>query len=490
MNNICTSNNHISHAKLECIENFIHELDKSDYFSISIIREINQSVKIFLQNIISIHSNNPNLLYVLVELVKYGLRLEDYVGLSGKFGSDNRPILNNNSTSIVSEQIASISNLFIPIIWKIKEISYKINCEILQDTKLHLDNFIKWIECNQSQVYQDNTKTFKTIQICSLVKSQYNTKPKDIPFDDFGISIKISNPNDKILFKKFIDSFEIFANPDKILGKKYDWIWKVSNSNISENQMYFLNEVWDNNYENIKNTKNVENVKNFEYELDDCVNSLSSQNSSYVPVQHIPMSDQMLFSKQLNSVQSTTLIQNYLLDNTDYTDKNCVENNVIDNTLEFNNLIVIKDESFDLPIENFNKMYGQHNNTNLYNYDDKSNNSKSNDSNLTDNNLTDNNSTDNNSTDNNLTDNNSYDNDDKSNNVDKNESINSVNLDNMNNSKCQEIKQIDFTQSIITECTSSDSNISDLKITNATNTKNKKNKKNKKNNQITITQLK
>ena len=226
---------------MEQLLKFNLELKKINFLNISVIKDFNSSISERFEKLFKIYNLTSNKFYILQELVNLGFLLEN---------------LPNNKIDFMSEQLSTFSNLFNPIIFKIKEISFELNNQIVNDLKLTYDNAIE-----SELTYKDDIKIYKSIQFSSNVKSYYNNKHREIPFDEFGVSVKIPNSNDKYLFKNIIDSLNVFSVPILILSRKYDWIWKAQGTSIHESLEY-LNWVCDVNIKQIENIveENIETI--------------------------------------------------------------------------------------------------------------------------------------------------------------------------------------------------------------------------------------
>ena len=177
---------------MEQLLKFNLELKKKNILNISVITDFNYSVSERFEKLFRVYNLTHNKFFILQELVNFGMELQN---------------ISDNKDDFVLEQLSTFSNLYLPVLTKIKEVCWELNNQIINDLKLTFDNIIE-----SEQSYKDKIKIYKTIQIFSNVKVFYNQKPKEIPFDDFGIGIKIPNPNDKPLFKEIIDSFNIFES--------------------------------------------------------------------------------------------------------------------------------------------------------------------------------------------------------------------------------------------------------------------------------------
>ena len=135
---------------MEQLLKFNLELKKINILNISVIKDFNNSVSERFEKLFRVYNFTSNKFYILQELVNFGLLLEN---------------LSINKDDFVSEQLSTFSNLFNPIIFKIKEVCWELNNQIVNDLKLSYDNLS---ELESS--YKDNIKIFKSIQIFSNVK--------------------------------------------------------------------------------------------------------------------------------------------------------------------------------------------------------------------------------------------------------------------------------------------------------------------------------
>ena len=261
---------------MDLLEKLCLQLKMPNYFNIHFITELNIFICKKLELILSEH-NFPILIpmdkyYLLQQLIKIGIEIEMEIGME----------IENKKEDVVSLQLNSFSHIVIPIINKLKEICAMLNYELVEDIKFQIENKLK-----------DNTNInlIKYLQINSLVKSFFNQKQYQIPFEEFGISIKVLNVNYKNIFKELIEQFGIFTIPDKTMYKKFDWVWVVSDFNIDPNN-YRNNDMsivdkTDINHNNIltdiypeinSETTNDINLNN------DNVESFKIVQSNYVPI--------------------------------------------------------------------------------------------------------------------------------------------------------------------------------------------------------------
>ena len=279
---------------------FTQELKKPNILNISVINELNLYVCDKFEKLFQLYAITKNKFFILQELVKFGILLENTL---------------TNKIDFVSMQLSTLSNLIIPIILRIKEVCFELNNQIIDDFKSYYNLII-----DNEPKYQEKLKIFKSIQIFSYIKIYYNSKPTEIPFDDFGISIKIPNPNDKYLFKDIIEFNQIFLVSDKILAKKIDWIWKANNSDINNKSNYMI------------------------YETD--------------------MSTEIIINKSLKKIDENLL-------------ENNVNKNISSNFINFlDKKIIIEDESVSLSIQENENENGNGNDNELINEFEQNNNNK------------------------------------------------------------------------------------------------------------------
>lgn len=316
---------------MEQLLKFNLELKKINLLNISVIKDFNNSVSDRFEKLFRVYNLTSNKFYMLQELVNFGIILENISG-----GKDD----------FVSEQLSTFSNLFNPIVLKIKEVCFELNNQIVNDLKLSYDNMV---ELEPS--YKDNIKIYKSIQIISNVKYYYSPKPREIPFDEFGISIKVPNPNDKPILKNIIDSFNIFSLPTLVLSKKMDWMWKALNSSINEKSSY-LKWVYD------------VNVKKLEIIVEKNIDTINKQNN----INNYDGNNDC----DNNNVPSITLIKNILKQNNSGHNYDFMKKQVGENLLETNlpiktndcdknqyqntivnlaDMVVIEDDTFKLEIQ-------------------------------------------------------------------------------------------------------------------------------------------
>ena len=127
---------------MENLLSFVQELKKPNLLNITVINELNTRMSEKFENLYKSYTVSLNKLYVLQELVKFGVELENVLSSRDDF---------------VSEQLATFGNLFIPVILRIKEICFELNNQIVTDVKLLYDDVIK-----SQPDYQEKIKIYKS----------------------------------------------------------------------------------------------------------------------------------------------------------------------------------------------------------------------------------------------------------------------------------------------------------------------------------------
>jgi hypothetical protein len=261
---------------MDLINNFINELSKNQYpLKLSIINEINLYVLKKINIILKFYNiNNNNKFYLLGDFVNLGIELEN--------------MISDKNNDILSIQIKIFSELFNPIINRIKDICVEINMQLIIEFKNLIENIID----SNIEIYKEEKKNLKYFQINSFSKSINYMKGKDMVFEDFGINIKITNYYCKNIFLNLIESIKIFTQNDNLQNKKYDWGWKAfeykTNINDIDTNLYIENndindindEVINNNKEKIENFKIIQTNINISDNTD-----LSSNNSNLIIIE-------------------------------------------------------------------------------------------------------------------------------------------------------------------------------------------------------------
>lgn len=287
------------------INNLINELKTSNKIFIpSIVKEINLFVLNKLLNFYQIYKNNSCKYELLSNLANFGLELEN--------------VNNISNNDILSIQMNFLVELFSPIINRIRKICYEINLELIIEYKNFLFNLIE----SKPIKYQEQKKNIKFIQINIFCRNSNYILAKDILFEDFGITIKITNYHFKDIFNDLIVSTNFFIQNNNNKDKRFDWFWKainhknnlcINNSDLScDNENIKSNDIYNENYE----TNNNEIIESFKI------------------IQQIP---------DLNKIKFQSIHPQNL--NT----KSIKSNEMLKN---ISNSIIIEDESFSIPIEN------------------------------------------------------------------------------------------------------------------------------------------
>ena len=211
---------------MDLLESLINELGKQHpVLNLSFVCELNTNVRTQLYQIYSQYSIDFNKYQLVQELVSYGYRLES--------------LIKSKSTDVLDLQMGFFSNLLNPIVLKIKEICYNLTNELVDDIKIKIEEYSNFMD---GVFNQDDTmlisyhKCLKFVQINNFItvpvfgKQYLSTKLTDTNFNEFGITLKIINPNYKNQLKPLIELLDIFCIPDKndLFFKKFDWVWKIN----------------------------------------------------------------------------------------------------------------------------------------------------------------------------------------------------------------------------------------------------------------------
>ena len=222
---------------MDLLQSLMNGLGKQNFLNLSFIRELNSNVKLQLNIIHSQYNRDGNKYNLIQELVKYGFRLETLVKSKGE--------------EILDLQMSFFSGLLNPIIFKIKEVCFYLLNELVDDIKNIIDKYLEVFDDINTIMSTDNrskilyTKCSKFINtsmsICVPVfgKQYQMTKLSETSFNEFGIVIKITNPNLKNQLKPLFELLGLFVLPDKtdaFANKKFDWVWKINQlNNLSVN---------------------------------------------------------------------------------------------------------------------------------------------------------------------------------------------------------------------------------------------------------------
>jgi hypothetical protein len=291
---------------MNSIENLIIELGiTKKMFIPSMIREINCFVSNKLSNINEIYKNNNNKYYLLTNLVNFGLELENIIKL--------------NDNNILSIQLNFLTWLINPIITKIRNICLELNLELVDEYK---NNIYDLIETDLIK-YKEHKKNIKFLQVNCFCRNTNYTVGKEILFEDFGITIKITNYHFKDIFREFIT--DIFIQNNNSKDKRFDWFWKAVNY---ENNYEYSNEQYynENSYE----------INNYEQSYD--------INNSEINNKEITKSFKIIQKKPDMTKQFKIKNENQMLNIIKPTEKEM--------TKIISNSIIVEDESFSIPIDN------------------------------------------------------------------------------------------------------------------------------------------
>jgi hypothetical protein len=291
---------------MNSIENLIIELGiTKKMFIPSMIREINCFVSNKLSNINEIYKNNNNKYYLLTNLVNFGLELENIIKL--------------NDNNILSIQLNFLTWLINPIITKLRNICLELNLELVDEYKNKIYDLIE----TDLIKYKEHKKNIKFLQVNCFCRNTNYTVGKEILFEDFGITIKITNYHFKDIFREFIT--DIFIQNNNSKDKRFDWFWKAVNY---ENNYEYSNEQYynENSYE----------INNYEQSYD--------INNSEINNKEITKSFKIIQKKPDITKQFKIKNENQMLNIIKPTEKEM--------TKIISNSIIVEDESFSIPIDN------------------------------------------------------------------------------------------------------------------------------------------
>lgn len=309
---------------MEELNNLINELkiDENKYkFIPSIIREINMYVRQELILFIDTYKLSNNKYLLLSNLVNIGLEF------------DNKK--QNTLDNIYITQMIFFHELISPVVIKIKNICLKLNLELVNEFKILISNLILNSTIYGFNKFDELNKNIKFLQINCFCKNinLSNLKDKDIEFEDFGITIKISNYHLKELFRDLISNINLFTQNDN-KDKKFDWVWKAYNYS-------YLN--LDNNLINEFNPTNPFDSEKLIYDNSFDSIDLTNQNNLLNDVNNIGFK---IFQKTPNviktSIQHNTITEPIFL-NTNKLDEHEINKNI-------SSSIIIEDDSFLIPI--------------------------------------------------------------------------------------------------------------------------------------------
>ncbi len=290
--------------------NLIDELKLSKkIFVPSIISEINFFVLNKLLSINEIFKNNSNKYILLSQLANLGLELENITSLK-----DN---------NILSIQLNFLDKLFDPIINKIRNICLELNLELVEEYKNIIINLFE----SEPIKYKEQKKNIKFVQInCFCKNINYNVS-KGISFEDFGISIKITNYHFKDTYKDLFICSNLFVHNNNSKDKRFDWFWKaIDYENNLDNINIDLNKNQFSDNENISSKTMYQNEES--YDTNEIV-------ESFKIIQKIPGINIGNASNQTTNVSQ---------------DFNTIKPSDKEMSKIISNSIIIDDESFTIPI--------------------------------------------------------------------------------------------------------------------------------------------
>lgn len=289
---------------IDMINELIQEItSKHSFLNLSLIEQINNVVSNKLITIMDEFNLGGNKYVLLSNLVKFGYELEKSI--------------NKNNNHIISLQIASLSGLLEPIIIRIKNICLELNLELVDELKKLVLNLVN--EKNLlNPIIKEHIKLFNIKHFCKSVNYQIE---RELVFEEFGITIKISNPFYKNIFSQLVEKFDIFIS-NNARDQRFDWYWKALD-NEKQNSNIVMSEE--------KQIFNTENANNNEF--DDLLPDIKMEEFKIVQKQPpsviFETNNKFEFNKQLKEPESRITINSLIvedesflipIDNTDYTD--------------------------------------------------------------------------------------------------------------------------------------------------------------------------
>jgi len=137
---------------------------------------------------------------------------------------------------------------------------------LIEDYKNQITNLID----SNPDKYKEHKKNIKYIQINCFCRNINYSICKEIMFEDFGITIKITNLHFRDIFKDLIMESKIFISNSNHKDRRFDWFWKATdyksiiNMNINNYQEQIFNNTNYQNSDNFDNSNNSNNSNNFD----------------------------------------------------------------------------------------------------------------------------------------------------------------------------------------------------------------------------------
>ena len=241
-------------------------------------------------------------------------------------------------------QLNFLAGLIEPIINVIKNICIELNFELVDEYKNSIMDLIE----SEPYKYEKHKKNLKYIQVNCFCKNTTSIISKDIMFEDFGINVRITNSHFKDIFKDLIEKTNLFILNNNSRDKRFDWCWRATDYKNNMNEFIDINNVNDVNNQN--STNNDFFKQNHIYNETHCIDGSNEQSIENIEsfkiiqkVQEIPK----LISQ--NNISQNNIFQNINLNNNPYSIKQSEKqiSKIISNS------IIIEDESFSIPINNY-----------------------------------------------------------------------------------------------------------------------------------------
>jgi len=379
---------------MDLLESLIRQLSKKNFLNLSFIYELNECVGSHLQILYCQYKETHNKYYLTQELVKYGFKLES--------------LIKNKSGEILDSQIFFLYGLINPIVFKIKEICFCFLNNLIDDIKNTFDKYLnllsnKCVSNKSNDITISHSRCLKFIQLSSSItvpifgKQYQMTKLAETNFNEFGITVKVTNLNYKNQLKPLIELLGLFTFPDKndVFFKKFDWVWKINQSNLLtadfsiDKNLTLFNEKINELQENF--SEKPENILNMVEKINWATNNNVS--NEFVIGNNNDKSNEIIESEQNEKTENFQIIQSNELTDNENNKNLCIElidNSVIeeltlynnksykkknnknitvykenDNSKTLSNFKIVEDKSFILPIDNFNDNFNDNTTNNL-----------------------------------------------------------------------------------------------------------------------------
>lgn len=319
---------------MESFNELLKELGtKPKFFSINIIEQTNLSI---LKKLIQIEKNyniTNNKHTFVSDLVNFGYILEFSIS--------------KKNTDILSLQMGNMAGIIKPIINRIKRICLEFNLELVEELKRNIENLIqndtsldptikKQIKLlNINHYYKNINYHIEKDKVKDKVKAKTNEQENELSFEDFGITIKITNHHYKSIFSNLVERFGIFG-PSDIRDKRFDWYWKA----LSYSETNCIDTI-----DNYKSVDCKEIMFNFNDLNNANINDELTENNNN---DNAKVDEFKIIQKRPEDITR-------IFENTHSNNKYKIKNQSIDEMSKIiSNSLIIEDNSFTIPIDNAN----------------------------------------------------------------------------------------------------------------------------------------